>query len=74
MARPIKPLTFSPRVAAMVSFLNGDGKYMPHSEAYELDTYEIPRTNYYQGTAEVLVQTALEMLSSNAITATDLID
>jgi len=47
----------------LVSFLNGDGKYMPHAEAYDIGTWETLRTPFAVGAAEEFVATAVEILS-----------
>ena len=51
----------------LISFLNGDGKYMPHDAAYDQNngkgTYEVLKSGFQRGTAEQLVTMALELLS-----------
>ena len=51
----------------LISFLNGDGKYMPHDAAYDYNngrgTYEVSKSNFKRGTAEQLVSLALDLLS-----------
>ena len=50
----------------LISFLNGDGKYMPHDAAYDYNdgkgTYEVLKSGFERGTAEHLVELALELL------------
>ena len=50
----------------LVSFLNGDGKYMPHAEAYDYNngrgTYEVSRSGFKSGAAEQLIDTAIALL------------
>ena len=62
----------------LVSFLNGDGKYMPHAEAYDYNdgkgTYEVYKTSYAKGTAEQMVETAVELLEGVYTTAADEIE
>ena len=51
----------------LISFLNGDGKYMPHDAAYDYNdgkgTYEVLKSGFERGTAEQLVELALELLN-----------
>ena len=46
--------------------MNGSDKYMPHAEGYDynggIGTYEVSRTIYEPGSAEQLVDTAVELL------------
>lgn len=50
----------------LISFLNGDGKYMPHDAAYDLNSgkgsYEVLKSGFERGTAECLVSLADELL------------
>ena len=50
----------------LISFLNGDGKYMPHDAAYDFNggkgTYEVLKSGFERGTAEQLVELALDLL------------
>lgn len=50
----------------LVSFLNGDGKYMPHDAAYDYNngkgTYEVSKSRFERGSAELLVALATELL------------
>lgn len=50
----------------LISFLNGDGKYMPHDAAYDYNggkgTYEVLKSGFARGTAEKLANLALELL------------
>ena len=50
----------------LISFLNGDGKYMPHDAAYDYNggkgTYEVLKSGFARGTAEKLADLALELL------------
>ncbi len=51
----------------LVSFLNGDGKYMPHASAYdEPKTVEGRKAGYAQGTAETFVDTAVGLIDNMA--------
>ena len=51
----------------LVSFLNGDGKYMPHKEAYtDPKTVEGKKAGYAEGTAETFVDTAVSLLDTLA--------
>ena len=51
----------------LISFLNGDGKYMPHDAAYDYNngkgTYEVLKSGFQRGTAEQLVEMALDLLN-----------
>lgn len=55
-------------VTLLVSFLNGDGKYLGHKEAYEFNngvgTWETARSAYAVGAAEHLVEEAGRLLDS----------
>jgi hypothetical protein len=46
----------------LVSFVDGDQKYMPDDEAYDLETWEFKRTGLAKGAAEQFVTTAAELL------------
>jgi hypothetical protein len=46
----------------LVSFVDGDQKYMPDDEAYDLETWEFKRTGVAKGAAEQFVTTASELL------------
>lgn len=50
----------------LVSFLNGDGKYMPHDAAYDYNggkgTYEVLKSGFQRGTAEELAEMAVGLL------------
>lgn len=52
----------------LISFLNGDGKYMPHDAAYDYNngkgTYEVRKSSFQRGSAELLVANATELLGS----------
>lgn len=48
----------------LVSFLNGENKYMPDEHAYDVQSWEYKRTSYERGTAEKLVSAAAELLES----------
>ncbi len=52
----------------LISFLNGDGKYMPHDAAYDYNdgrgTFEVRKSSFQRGSAEQLVELALDMLES----------
>ena len=50
----------------LVSFLNGDGKYLPHDAAYDYNngkgTYEVLKSGFQRSTAEQLVELAGNLL------------
>ncbi len=48
----------------LMSFVNGDFKYMPDAEAYDKGTFETTRTGLAKGAAEQFVKTALELLGN----------
>lgn len=52
----------------MVSFLNGDGKYMPHREAFDFNegvgTWETARSAFAPGAAEELVSISIPVLNA----------
>lgn len=51
----------------LVSFLNGDSKYMPHDAAWDFNggngSYEMGKSGFARGSAEVLRDSALALLS-----------
>lgn len=47
----------------IVSFLDGDQKYMPDAQAYELQTWEYKRSGTAKGGAEKFVETAAKLLT-----------
>lgn len=51
----------------LISFMNGSDKYMPHAAGYDYNngagTFEVSRTVYGKGTAERLVDYAVELLN-----------
>lgn len=51
----------------LISFMNGSGKYMPHDAAYDYNdgkgTYEVLKSGFERGTAEQLVELALDLLN-----------
>lgn len=49
---------------AVVSFLNGDQKYMPNAEAYVDNTWEVSRTDLSSGAAEKFVDVAVGLLDA----------
>ena len=46
----------------VVSFMNGDQKYMPDAQAYDDSTWEVSRTDLSPGAAEEFVRIAAELL------------
>lgn len=54
----------SPYKYTMVTgFLNGDQKYMPDEEAYEIESWEFKRSGFGKGCAEEFVNQALTLLN-----------
>ncbi len=53
---------FPDRVAAMAIMVNGNGKCMPHEEAYRLFQYQSQNTPFMPGQAEKLRDAAIDLL------------
>ncbi|MGN0967765.1 MAG: DUF6273 domain-containing protein, partial [Oscillospiraceae bacterium] len=53
----------------LMSFVDGDQKYMPDAEAHDLQTWEFKRSGTAKGSAEQFVTTATELLEDMKATA-----
>lgn len=51
------------RNTLVMSFLDGDQKYMPDEQAYDLQTWEYKRSGTARGGAEKFIETATELLT-----------